>query len=45
MEISVLLEEMVHRGIRLEQTTDAVRARSNFVHGVLSVGMRAVSAR
>ncbi len=39
LEISVLLEEMAVRSIRLEQTTEVVRAPSNFVHGVLSVGM------
>jgi len=43
LEISVLLEEMAARSIRLEQTSDVVRAPSNFVHGVLSVGMRPVA--
>lgn len=42
LEISVLFEEMAKRAIRLEQITDAVRTPSNFVHGVLSVGMAPV---
>ncbi len=40
LEVSVLLEEMSKRFLRLEQTSEPVRARSNFVHGVLSVGMQ-----
>ena len=40
LEVSVLLEEMAKRFLRLEQTSEPVRARSNFVHGVLSVGMQ-----
>ena len=40
MEIQVLLEEMVARGLSLEVTEPAVHAPSNFVHGVLSVGMQ-----
>ena len=40
MEIQVLLEEMVARGLSLEITEPAVHAPSNFVHGVLSVGMQ-----
>jgi cytochrome P450 len=39
MEIKVLFEEMLARGISLEQTGPARRVASNFVHGVLSVGM------
>ncbi len=39
LEISVLIEEMAQRSLVLEQTATAVRAPSNFVHGVLSVGM------
>ncbi|MGA9279641.1 cytochrome P450 [Ilumatobacter sp.] len=39
LEISILIEEMAKRSLRLEQTTEVVRAPSNFVHGVLSVGM------
>lgn len=39
MEISVLFDEMRKRGMRLEQRSEAVRAPSNFVHGVLSVEM------
>ncbi len=40
LEVAVLLEEMAKRSIWLEQTSDPQRARSNFVHGVLSVDMR-----
>ncbi len=39
MEIKVLLEEMLVRDISLRQTAEPVRVASNFVHGVLSVGM------
>lgn len=39
MEIKVLFEEMLARGITLERTDRPVRVASNFVHGVLSVGM------
>lgn len=39
LEVSVLLEEMANRGVQLEQTAEPVRVASNFVHGVLSVGM------
>ncbi len=39
LEISVLLEEMAGRSLRLRRTSDVGRAPSNFVHGVLSVGM------
>lgn len=39
LEVNVVVEEMIRRGIRLEQTTEPVRAPSNFVHGVLSLGM------
>ena len=39
MEISVLFDEMRKRRMCLEQRADAVRAPSNFVHGVLSVEM------
>jgi len=45
LEISTLLEEMANRSIKLEQTSDPVRTRSNFVHGVLSVGMKANAGR
>ncbi|NOX30552.1 MAG: cytochrome P450 [Actinobacteria bacterium] len=41
LEISILIEEMANRSINLEQTSDPVRTRSNFVHGILSVGMKA----
>ncbi len=39
LEIQILIEEMAKRSLQLEQTTEIVRAPSNFVHGVLSVGM------
>ncbi len=39
LEITVLLEEMANRGIRLNRTGDAVRVPSNFVNGVASVPM------
>jgi cholest-4-en-3-one 26-monooxygenase len=39
MEIQVLLEEMVARGLGLKMTEPPVHASSNFVHGVLSVGL------
>ncbi len=42
LEVTVLLEEMARRRLSLEQTSEPGRARSNFVHGVLSVGMRPV---
>jgi cytochrome P450 len=34
MEIRVLLEEIVHAGIRFESTGPTVRTRSNFVNGI-----------
>ncbi len=37
MEIKILLEEMLKRDVVLTERTEAVRAPSNFVHGVLSV--------
>lgn len=39
MEIGVLFDEMRKRDMSLVQRGEAVRAPSNFVHGVLSVGM------
>ena len=44
LEVTVLLEEMAKRSLCLEQTSEPVRARSNFVHGVLSVGMQPSTA-
>ena len=44
MEVQVLLAEMLARGIRLRPAEPAVRAPSNFVHGVLSVGLEAVGS-
>jgi cytochrome P450 len=43
LEITVLLEEMVRRGIRLEQTGEAVRVPSNFVNGVAELPMAVVA--
>ncbi|WP_420639957.1 cytochrome P450 [Candidatus Poriferisocius sp.] len=45
LEVSVLLEEMAKRSLYLQQTSEPVRARSNFVHGVLSVGMQPAPPR
>jgi len=39
MEIRILLQEMRVRALSLRQTEAPVRAPSNFVHGVLSVGL------
>jgi cholest-4-en-3-one 26-monooxygenase len=39
MEIKVLLEEMLRRGIMLEQTAPETRVASNFVHGIAAVPM------
>ena len=44
LEISVLLQEMAARNLALEQTGEPVRVASNFVHGVLSVGMAPAEA-
>ncbi len=43
LELTILLEEMASRGLRLSQTGDAVRVPSNFVNGVLEVPMAVVS--
>ncbi|MBS35903.1 MAG: cytochrome P450 [Thiotrichales bacterium] len=40
MEIRILLEEMMRRGMTLERDGEPVRAASNFVHGVLSVDLK-----
>ena len=37
MEIQVLLEEMLERGVSLERQGEPERIASNFVHGVASV--------
>ncbi len=42
LEISVLLQELARRGLHLERTTEPERVPSNFVHGILSVGMAPV---
>jgi cholest-4-en-3-one 26-monooxygenase len=39
LEISVLLQELAARNLRLARLGEPVRAPSNFVHGVLSVDM------
>ncbi|MEL6983564.1 MAG: cytochrome P450 [Actinomycetota bacterium] len=43
LEITILLEEMAKRRIRLEQTGEAVRVPSNFVNGVAELPMAVVS--
>lgn len=45
MELRILLEEMLERGVRFVQHAEPVRAPSNFVHGVLSVEMGLAGAR
>jgi cholest-4-en-3-one 26-monooxygenase len=40
MEIRVLLEEMIARGIRVEQTGPVVRTNSSFVNGIASFPVR-----
>jgi cytochrome P450 len=40
MEIRVLLEEMISRGIRVEQTGPVVRTNSSFVNGIASFPVR-----
>jgi len=42
LEISSLFGEMANRGMGLQQHGDVVRSPSNFVHGVLSLGMEPV---
>lgn len=39
LELAILLEEMAKRSMRLVRRSGPIRARSNFVHGVLSVDM------
>jgi len=45
LEIRILLEEILARGVRFELTGEPVRLRSNFVNGFKSVPVRAVPAR
>jgi cholest-4-en-3-one 26-monooxygenase len=40
LELRVLLEEMLERGLRLELAGDPVRTRSNFVNGLQSLPVR-----
>ena len=40
LELRLLLEQLVRRNVRIEQTGDVVRTRSNFVNGVLSLPCR-----
>jgi cytochrome P450 len=42
LEIRVLLEEMVARGVRFELTDEPKRLRSNFVNGIETMPVRAV---
>jgi len=44
MELRVALEEMVKRGIRLEQRGEPERIASNFVHGIAALEMANVTA-
>ncbi len=43
LELRLLLEHLVRRKVRVEQTGEIVRTRSNFVNGVLSLPCRFVS--
>jgi cholest-4-en-3-one 26-monooxygenase len=45
LEIRVLLEEILARSVRFEQTAPHVRLRSNFLNGMKSMPVRAVQAR
>jgi cholest-4-en-3-one 26-monooxygenase len=45
LEIRVLLEEILAREVRFEQTGPHVRLRSNFLNGMKSMPVRAVPAR
>ena len=45
LEIRVLLEEILAREVRFEQTSPHVRLRSNFLNGMKSMPVRAVPAR
>ena len=45
LEIRVLLEEILARNVRFEQTAPHVRLRSNFLNGMKSMPVRAVPAR
>jgi cytochrome P450 len=45
LEIRVLLEEILARNVRFEQTAPHVRLRSNFLNGMKSMPVRAVEAR
>ena len=45
LEIRVLLEEILARNVRFEQTGPHVRLRSNFLNGMKSMPVRAVQAR
>jgi cytochrome P450 len=43
LEVRILLEQLVRRNISMEQVGPAVRTRSNFVNGILSLPARIVS--
>jgi cytochrome P450 len=45
LEIRVLLEEMLARNVRFEQTAPHLRLRSNFLNGMKSMPVRALPAR
>ena len=44
LELRLLLEHLVRRNVRVEQTGEIVRTRSNFVNGVLSLPCRFASS-
>lgn len=44
LELRLLLEHLVRRNVRVEQTGEIVRTRSNFVNGVLSLPCRFTSS-
>ena len=43
LEIRILLEEIVRRGVRFESAGIIVRTRSNFVNGVASLPARLIA--
>jgi cytochrome P450 len=45
LEVRILLEQLVHRNLVVEQCGDPVRTRSNFVNGVLSLPCRISTRR
>jgi cholest-4-en-3-one 26-monooxygenase len=43
MQVAVMLEEFVSRGVRLELTGEPRRLRSNFANGLKSLPVRVVA--